>query len=148
MTSLTHPVLFLAHARADEDLAAEVHIATRTAGFQLWSESTDLSLDEPIPKTLTRVIGECAVFAILLTTRSVQRLWVRWELEYAFSVGKTPIIPIIGEPGLVLMPPFDRLRPEAHLPLWVGGALASRLAAYSSITSMGRNAECRSAASV
>lgn len=129
MTSPTLRVLFLAHARADIELVPQVARAAHSAGLRLWSESADLPTAEPIRTTLTQVIQGCAVFAVLVTSRSVRRSWVRWELEYAYSIGKTPILPIIGEPGVLPTPPFDRFHQESYLPLRPVKALASRLAA-------------------
>jgi TIR domain len=129
MTPSARPSVFLAHARADLDLLPEIDAAARSAGLLLWSESAGSPDDEDVRAALTRAIGECSVFAVLLTARSMQRSWVRWELEYAVSIGKAPILAIVGEPDLAATPPFDRLRREAYLPLRPAGALASRLAA-------------------
>ncbi|GAA0517389.1 hypothetical protein Ade02nite_84300 [Paractinoplanes deccanensis] len=76
---------------------------------------------------LAGLIGECAVFAVLLTSRSVHRPWVRWELSHALRLGKR-IAPIAGEQDLLLPPPFDRLPRVTHLPLRPMGTLATRLA--------------------
>jgi hypothetical protein len=129
MISPARPSVFLAHARADLDLLPEIDAAARFAGLRLWSESAVSPDAESVRTALTRAIGECSAFAVLLTGRSMRRSWVRWEFTYAVSIGKTPILAIVGESDLAATPPFDRFRPEALLPLRPVEALASRLAA-------------------
>lgn len=138
-------VVFLAHARADTDLVAKVRCATDAAGLRLWSEFTDTPADAPVPATLMRIIDECALFAVLLTARSVQRPWVRWELEHALSIGKTPIVAIVDQQDLMLPRPFDQLSREAHVPLQPLYTLATHLAALSPPTESGLPCSTRSA---
>jgi len=131
-------LLFLAHARADAQLVGDIEDLASAAGFRLWTDLVEGTTVESAHIALARTIACCAVFAVLLTRQSVLRPWVQWEVRYAVSINKAPLIPILYETDEAALPsPFDRLIKCNPVPLRPASSLGKRLLAIQSSTVAG-----------
>jgi TIR domain len=88
------PYAFISHAKSDRLLVENFMENLREAGLEVWQESAvDYSRDDS-HRLLRAAIHESAIFVALLTSVSISRPWVRWEIDEARKWGKIPVITV------------------------------------------------------
>ncbi len=76
------PKVFVSHASEDKPFVLELATRLRSDGVDAWIDKWEISIgDKLVEKIFTEGIGSCQAFLVVLSATSVQKKWVREELN-------------------------------------------------------------------
>jgi hypothetical protein len=105
MKTTEHPKVFISHASEDKDrFVVDFATKLRSNGVDAWVDQWEINIgDSLIDKIFEQGIAEADVFIIILSTHSIQKPWVKEELN-AGAIKRieknTKILPIIIDQGV------------------------------------------------
>ncbi len=91
--------LFLSHAFEDGVFASRIASVLRKHGVPVWYSEADIRGGQQWIDEIGVALRRCDWFAVLGTPRSVAKMWVKRETDYALRRDKLAgrIVPIFGE---------------------------------------------------
>lgn len=89
---------FISHARSDHLLLHELTCCLLGSGMPTWDDTLWDHTSGEAAEILGKAIANCAIFVVLLTDRSAQRPWVRWEVDRALAV--TSLLTVVVDCGV------------------------------------------------
>lgn len=105
--------IFLCHASEDKPFVEKLADDLREYGITVWLDKFEIKVGDSLLEKINEGITESGCFAVILSARSVNKPWVKHELQSAFAKkfkdNKFRIIPILVE--------------ECDLPLYLSGLL-------------------------
>ena len=78
------PVAFLSYAGEDKDLAKQVANTLQENGIETWWDEWEIRHGDSIRQKVDEGIGSCTHFLVLLTPQSIDKPWVKAEMDSAF----------------------------------------------------------------
>jgi hypothetical protein len=96
---LSAPKVFVSHASDDKDrFVRNLAERLRANGVDIWLDEWEINAgDNPVQKIFEEGLKECQAIILIMSATSVQKPWVRAELDQAFVKrveGRTNLIPI------------------------------------------------------
>ncbi|MFH0801430.1 MAG: toll/interleukin-1 receptor domain-containing protein [bacterium] len=105
--------LFICHSTLDKSLAVAISREVESVGVSTWRDDKDIGGGDSIPEEISKGLSTATHFAVILSSNSINRPWVKTELENAVmlrhSSGLPKIIPILLE-GLKPLPPIANIK--------------------------------------
>jgi hypothetical protein len=92
--------VFLSHSNHDRDFADSLAEVMRRHGVPVWYSQTNIIGAQQWHDEIGAALRRCDWLAVVLSTRSVESVWVKWELLYALKQNlrfENKIIPIVFE---------------------------------------------------
>ena len=117
--------IFMSYSRSDM-ISADAHVAAlESEGFAVTIDRRDLPYGEKWQEVLYEYIRDCDTVVFLVSERSIQSQWVRWELQQVTDLRKR-LIPIMLDlclpeslpPAIVcieVLPKQGVFSPELHV---------------------------------
>lgn len=92
--------LFLSHAAADDGVARDLVDTLRRHNVPIWYSPTDIVGAQQWHDEIGAALVRCDWFALVLTPRSVESMWVKRELTFALRQNRYEdrIVPLLYEP--------------------------------------------------
>lgn len=92
--------LFLSHAGADRSIASHLVDTLRRHNVPIWYSPTDILGAQQWHDEIGAALARCDWFALILTPRSVESMWVKRELTFALRQNRYEdrIVPLLYEP--------------------------------------------------
>lgn len=109
MAAMKPPRAFLCHGSEDKLLAERIATDLRAAGIEVFFDKWEIRAGDSLRQKIDEGLGDCSHFIALLTPRSVNRPWVRAEMDAGF-------VRKVGEQAVFIPLRFE-LRPDALPPL-------------------------------
>ncbi|MDQ3559229.1 MAG: TIR domain-containing protein [Pseudomonadota bacterium] len=111
------PVVFLSHASEDKTLAREIAARLFENGMEVFFDEWEIRAGDSLLGRIDVGLGRCTHFVVLLTPHSVEKAWVRAEMDAAFVKrveGECRFIPLRHNLQAQELPPLLRglLSPE------------------------------------
>jgi len=78
------PVAFLCYATEDRDLAKEIATQLMHNGIDTWWDQWEIRAGDSVVQKISDGLGNCTHFIALLSKRSIDRPWVKAEMDAAF----------------------------------------------------------------
>ena len=78
------PVVFLSYTHEDHDLAEGIATQMTRLGINTWWDQWEIRAGDSIVQKINDGLGECTHFIVLLTPRSIDKPWVKAEMDAAF----------------------------------------------------------------
>ena len=78
------PRVFLSYTREDRDLAKAIATRMRRLGIDTWWDQWEIRAGDSIVQKINDGLGDCTHFIVLLTPRSIDKPWVKAEMDAAF----------------------------------------------------------------
>jgi|SRR5687768_1248222 len=96
---LPHEV-FLSHSSLDRKFATDLAAVMRRHGIPVWHSQTNIGGAQQWIDEIGQALQRCDWFALILSPRSVESMWVRRELSYALLQNRfeNRIVPIMYQP--------------------------------------------------
>lgn len=105
------PVVFVSYASEDRPLAMQIATRLFEEGMEVFFDGWEIRAGDSIREKLDAGLGRCTHFVVLLTPRSVQKSWVRAEMDAAFVrrvEGECRFIPLRHDLAAAALPPLLR----------------------------------------
>ena len=83
-TERVTPVVFLSYTHKDRDLAERIAIQMTDFGIETWWDEWEIRAGDSIVQKIGDGLGDCTHFIVLLTPRSIDKPWVKAEMDAAF----------------------------------------------------------------
>ena len=78
------PVVFLSYTHEDRDLAERIATQMTRLGINTWWDEWEIRAGDSIVQKISDGLDGCTHFTVLLTQRSIDRPWVKAEMDAAF----------------------------------------------------------------
>lgn len=78
------PVVFLSYTHEDHDLAEGIATQMTALGIDTWWDQWEIRAGDSIVQKIGDGLGDCTHFIALLTPRSIDKPWVKAEMDAAF----------------------------------------------------------------
>jgi hypothetical protein len=104
-------VVFLSYAFEDHDLAERIANALNDAGIETWWAGWEMRSGDSLRQRIDEGLGSCTHFLVLLTPQSLNKPWVRLEMDAGLVQhlsGKAKFIPLRSGLAPGEMPPLLR----------------------------------------
>ena len=85
MNNYNNTKVFFCHADGDHELASMLAEVSRRAGIHTWLFREEAEFGRGHFQKISKAIGECTDFIVLCTPGSLDRPWVKAELEAGFE---------------------------------------------------------------
>lgn len=92
--------VLLSHSRRDTQVALQLAIQLRNAGYEVWTLEAEVSAGDDWQKSIKQGIAktlEQGVYIPILSQSAIKNTYLRYEIEYAVSQTDTFIIPVLLE---------------------------------------------------
>lgn len=92
--------LFISHSSKDDAFVRELRMALADHGQAGWVDSRELRGGDPLWAEIQKAIEEASAYAIVVSTDSLQSIWVGRELKHALKIqdergkDKYPVVPL------------------------------------------------------
>ena len=92
--------LFLSHSSKNLAIANRIAVTLRNHGVPVWYSPTSILTAQQWHDEIGKALKRCDWFMVLLSTKSVESIWVKRELHYALRHNQYDdhIMPVIIEP--------------------------------------------------
>ena len=92
--------LFLSHSSKNCLVANRIAVTLRNHGVPVWYSPTSIMTAQQWHDEIGKALRRCDWFMVLLSTKSVESIWVKRELHYALRHNQYDdhIMPVIIEP--------------------------------------------------
>ncbi len=77
-------VVFLSYTHEDRDLAERIATQVTRLGIKTWWDEWEIRAGDSIVQKISDGLGNCTHFTVLLTPRSIDKPWVKAEMDAAF----------------------------------------------------------------
>ena len=93
--------VFLSHASQDSPFARAVAEILTRQGISVWFSQTNILGAQQWQVEIGAALQRCDWFAVILSPRSVESMWVKRELHYALQQNRfdNKIVPIVYQPS-------------------------------------------------
>ena len=78
------PVAFFSYTHEDRDLAKRIATQMARLGINTWWDEWEIRAGDSIVQKISDGLGNCTHFTVLLTPRSIDKPWVKAEMDAAF----------------------------------------------------------------
>ena len=78
------PVVFFSYTHEDRDLAERIATQIARLGINTWWDEWEIRAGDSIVQKISDGLGNCTHFTVLLTPRSIDKPWVKAEMDAAF----------------------------------------------------------------
>ncbi len=105
------PVVFLSYASEDKALARQIAARLFENGMEVFFDEWEIQAGDSIREKIDAGLGRCTHFVVLLTPHSVEKSWVRAEMDAAFVKkveGECRFIPLRHDLPPDKLPPLLR----------------------------------------
>jgi hypothetical protein len=112
------PSVFLSHANADRAVAQRLAESLMARGVEAFFDKWSIADGQSIRQRLEEGIESCTHFVVLLTPTSIQREWVKVEIDAAFTravEGHCKFIPLRMGLDVAELTPFLKTRKSPEL---------------------------------
>jgi hypothetical protein len=109
--SNTVPVVFLSYASEDRPVASRIATSLFDAGIEIFFDDWEMRAGDSIREKIESGLGRCTHFIVLLTPHSINKAWVRAEMDAAFVrrvEGECRFIPLRHGLATADLPPLLR----------------------------------------
>ena len=92
--------LFLSHSSKNSSIANRIAVTLRHHGVPVWYSPTSIMTAQQWHDEIGKALRRCDWFMVLLSTKSVESIWVKRELHYVLRHNQYDdhIMPVIIEP--------------------------------------------------
>lgn len=108
---LVSPAVFLSYTHEDRDLAEKIATQLTTVGIDTWWDEWEIRAGDSIVQKIDEGLGDCTHFIVLLTPRSIDKPWVKAEMDAAFVrklTDSVKFIPLRCDLSAEQLPPLLR----------------------------------------
>jgi TIR domain len=108
-TPAKSPVVFLCHASDDDELARQIATDLVAAGIRTFYSEWSIRSGQSLRQRIDEGLGDCTHFVVLLTPISIDRPWVKAEIDAAFVLkvqGQAAFIPLRHRLPMDRIPPL------------------------------------------
>ena len=102
------PYVFLSYASEDKELARQVANTLQKNGIETWWDDWEIKPGDSMRQKIDEGIGGCTHFLVLLTKQSIDKEWVKIEMDAGFVrklKGKCRFIPVRHKLSVNRLPP-------------------------------------------
>lgn len=106
-----NPTAFLCHATEDKPLARKIALTLQENGIHTFFDEWEIRLGDSLRRKIDEGLELCTHFIPLLTPNSIDKPWVKEELDAAFIQkveGKCKFFPLLNEIQVQQLPPLLR----------------------------------------